>query len=110
VTLTIQSNFEKVCLKSGLKRFYGLAVLYTQYSTYHVDVLVYAGLEHGGVIMTIIIILSRTVRVNSKIEVIFFLFYMSSCWLGSETGVWKMPFLVIFIKKVTRCAPEKGVI
>lgn len=22
---------------------------------------------------------------------------MSSCWLGSETGVWKMPFLVIFI-------------
>ena len=49
-------------------------MLYTQYSTYHVDVLVYVGLEHGGVIMTIIIILSRTVRVNSKIEVIFFYF------------------------------------
>ena len=40
-----------------------------------------------------------TVHMNSKIKVIFFLFYMSSCWLGSETGVWKMPFLVIFIKK-----------
>lgn len=31
----------------------------------------YVGLEHGGVIMTIMILSLGTVRMNSKIEVIF---------------------------------------
>ena len=48
----------------------------------------YVGLEHGGVIMTIMIIIvigysTREQENRSN----FFLFYMSSCWFGSETGV-----------------------
>ena len=38
------------------------------------NVLVYVGLGHGGVLMTIMILSLGTVHVNSKIEVIFFYF------------------------------------
>ena len=36
----------------------------------------YVGLEHSGVIMTIMILLLGTVRVNSQIEEIFFILYV----------------------------------